>query len=335
MQSKRFIKMQKKSMILTVLITAIVSIMILVIGRRFIWKEPEATLNKEYFTPFAQEETHFSNVVFLGSIPTDLPDTLPLLYTRVSQNADISLKLDNYCETIQAENYDDTIVNYGVDCNYSWYKNENHIQYSSSMMNVNEIKRPNYATSSQIANDFLQMFYNDIELYNDGIGYLYCTDTFCDELEDINQANTIFLPYAFQHQGVSILTHEAIPNGAYVYVDSANRIVKAELDLINIDYTADETQYPLLSIDEAIENINNDNAVLYTYDDYSGELKNSGSISVLHDVQLTDIGLNYLMNEAQDLATPTYYFMGTAKDTYGDTIDVEIITPAIRFTLAD
>lgn len=327
--------MNKKMFVLvSVLIIAVVA-MFAVTMRDIFKVGPKAPIEQEYFVPFEEQTSRFSGAVYTGLIPTDLPNTLSLLNTQVNNTVSMTDRLNKYCLIFETETHNNITINHGENCDYSLYS-DGHIQLES-IFYTDTSGKLSFATSTHAADEFLRQFYgNNMQLAEEEIEYLYCTETYCDEVDNISDANTVFLPYYFVHQDTSILTREQIPDQAVVYVDNMGRIIKAELDMVDINYQADETSYPRLSISEAVENINNNKAVLYTYDDiYADGSKSEASIASLSNINLTSVSLNYLMNQENTLAVPTYYFLGTAMDTYGDTIDVEILTPAINFTVVE
>ena len=330
----------KSKKIVIVILTILIAIVLALIFYRKHQSEQRVSLNQEYFTPIDDQNATFMGATYTGDLITDWPKSLPLINIRTVTYDDLAAKVNAYCQIYDADEYGEY---YGNLCDYSLYA-DGHIQMIEFNTDQADVSGENSSALSleratRAADAFLANFYGDnSHLTMSSFTELVCEGASCYWLEDESlPANAVELTYSRQYQNVPISTRRAGGDYISVLVGANDRIIKVELETNTIDYQVEPESYPLLSISEAVENINNNQAVLYDYDDadfYEDNPSQTVSIDSLYNLNLKSVFLDYQMNDQQTQAVPTYDFFGTAQDINGNVMNVVIYTPAIQFEVA-
>ncbi len=102
-------------------------------------------------------------------------------------------------------------------------------------------------------------------------------------------------------------------------------VLEAPLNLYSINQIK---SYKTINIDKALSNIYGGNAYYISYISDEDDSK-----VTLVNVILESVQLEYRLDDEQAQAIPCYRFSGTATNDHDERVDIEIITPAINFTV--
>jgi hypothetical protein len=304
------------SIILTVAIVLMAIIFIYVKTR------PKVIIENDFFTTSAsQTGTSFNRVTYTGD-NIKAPSRLPALTISSTSATPVYKNIFDYCQIQENEVKNDGLIYfYGNLCDY--YIHNDIISLTTLSDTVSE-KTISFTEADNIAQTFIRNIYN--------------SDAFALAVNltpAIQTDTSIDLAYSVHYHDIPIYDHEYPLSAITLQIDGDNTIAGA-LPASIMSAQPQEQEFPTLSINQALSNIKNNKAYLASYNDYNyGNLNSSfvENLSTLTNISLSTAVLEYRLNDAGDLAIPSYHFSGTANDTRGNKMDVDIITPAINFTI--
>ncbi len=113
---------------------------------------------------------------------------------------------------------------------------------------------------------------------------------------------------------------------AQVFINRNSQVSKVTIQPQLQDFEADEAILPIISVPEAMRNIEANRASVISS---IGEDFASIDLSSLSSGVLTTASIEYRYDDVLGLAYPFYRFSGTALDPTGKTVNLELITPAV------
>lgn len=286
------------------------------------------TINDDFLRPLHQEKSNFQESSIMSK-DTSFPTSLPLLNITTSSIENFSNKLNEYCQIKTFEK------NYAVGniCHYTTFNNNFNVQLhtadsnkSTNIANLMDVIKTNDILFNQIYNTEL------IKIDQKSITYLSGED---EELQPTTSDNATVIDafYDYQYNGVPIRIKNQLGGTFYLITDSNNRVLKAELVNQKIDFQPQETLHHLISATTALQNIEQGNGFLLNYDDLEYIIGSSPelNISLFKKTVFNEISLEY--RYITNLAIPCYHFSGTGFDAHNNKVDLEVVTPAINFTI--
>lgn len=321
---------QKKSfsilIIFLLIIGIILGIIFLFLRSRFVTK-PEFKLAEDFFTDTINpdKKTTFYEARYNGpAIST--PEELPILsISNQDVTASLYQKLNEYCQI--TENND--IYFYGHLCNYSQYENGKSPQvllidqqFTDNLINIQQ--------ADILAKEYLNTVWpNPYEVSLVDYAYFYGHGE--AEPTTQNKANQTWMFYAPSFQNIPIVTHDIMDYIFSFIINSNNQVLKAELKTNQLNHTSESTYYPLISLNQAIKQINQGQAYLgYVYDDYEQD----PPLSSFSKLQFDKAVLQYRIYKDNTKAIPAYVFTGVGIAANKQEVVLEVVTPAINFTIA-
>lgn len=320
------------------IILVFVLVLLIIIINYFIFFNKGSKNPIQIPTDFLESETssNFNNINYSGNNPYFPVDKLPLL--KIEQiKIPILEHLNNYCQTYNnQENF-----SYGNICDYNTHFSKSPIEvyfhdysFSSNIINIKSAINTGFK--------FIEFFY---ELTNSPI--INTSVLFYEEKEDnyeylesnSKSANLATTSYNYSYQQIPIFSKNAQFDHIKLLINSDNKIIKAFLyqNLINI--APINNDYQLLEINTALKNIEQQKAYLLSFSETQDYLNENYSpitdfnLNLFTSVNLNSVKLEYRYAD-DNLAIPVYRFSGTAIDLNQNELSVEIITPAINFTVS-
>lgn len=295
---------------------------------------PSTIINEDHLSPIEDVHTTFSKVQFKGQANFD-KQQLPI--TKISVNntqSALNTSLTHYCQVNQGE------LNkyfHGNICDYTNYENGTRPQVVFTNSSTNVSTGININDAQAVASAFMQSVYQDSTplLMLNGVSYFVVDEDSSVELEYVanaSQATHAWLFYSFAHHDIPLIPHN--DNNSYFsfIVDTANQLHKAELHSKLYQTQDSEELYPLISINDAIANIENGKGYLASY--YAaGDIGNRNLLSQFDQVIFNEVKLEYRINTLETQAIPSYHFIGTGFNKLNKPMGIEVITPAINFTI--
>lgn len=111
-----------------------------------------------------------------------------------------------------------------------------------------------------------------------------------------------------------------------IMIDSSYRVVRL-IYQFSLFSTALSKEIATISLETAVENLNNGRgSIISAYQDAIEPL----NLEVVKDVDLTEAQLEYRVDQSSGLVLPVYFFTGTAKNSTGDTMRIQLITAAVK-----
>lgn len=344
---------------LKLIIAALAGVVTMLLGFGiYRWLHPRTQVPAEFFSQLENmPTTTFEKPQFTGE-KLQTPSHLPVLTTSVSSLEDWQARLDAYCQVYQASDF----VREGKICDY-YPSNE-----STTLVVMRGIESfgsvpTDAATAEQSARTLLATIYGDDitplvvsssyfptetpqsevtesedESYQDvdETFFTLADDEFDDYLTTLDESvvsedesdpeATMYFSQSYQDIPISRKDHSQ--KTIIVTVGPEYKIANATLWNPVIKVASTSKKYPLISIEEALDDIAAGNA----YVSYYNMLEENTSYSQLTNINFDNVTLEYRLNDEQTQAIPCYHFSGMATDANGDPVAAEIITPAIRFT---
>lgn len=140
----------------------------------------------------------------------------------------------------------------------------------------------------------------------------------------ITEAHSIYIPYAYQIDGYPIFLNSKNYYVATFLVDKNQRIIKASIYPYKLKVSPSRS-YKTLNISLAMSNINNNNAALVYTDSFG-----TNKILNIASGDLTTADIQYRADPSTSSVMPYYHFTGTLKDSSGNPVVGELITPAVQ-----
>jgi hypothetical protein len=147
-------------------------------------------------------------------------------------------------------------------------------------------------------------------------------------LDDSTQAeaNMVSIPFATTVGPYPVFLENQDVFPVIYFVSSRYQVEKVVFNPLQLQLGETTMSSPPLSIEEAIENINNDKgAIIRAGQQKFGEL----NLTEITEAKLTKVSVEYRVDQELGLAYPFYRFSGTAENAAGFELDVDIVTPAV------
>lgn len=144
------------------------------------------------------------------------------------------------------------------------------------------------------------------------------------DTNSIAEAHAIYIPYSYQLDGYPIFLNSKNYYVATILVDAQQRIIKAEIYPYTLSVSPTRS-YKTLSVSLAMSNINNNNAALVYTDSFG-----TNKILNIASGDLTTADIQYRADISTSTVVPYYHFTGSLKDTSGNPVVGELITPAVQ-----
>lgn len=141
------------------------------------------------------------------------------------------------------------------------------------------------------------------------------------------KATIMQIDFTYMIEGVPIYLEHERAAVVIVTIDSQNVVRSVYFQPYFVSFVPTEQKTTLISLETALENINNHSeaAIVYAYEETTGEF----SINKIQSGELKTVGLQYRADLKTGLAYPFYHFAGELINADGQTIQAEIITPAV------
>ena len=185
------------------------------------------------------------------------PESLPILQIS-SHNLTNELyqNLDNFCQI--ESNYD--VYFYGKYCNYNKYE----AGKSPQVLLVDQIFTEQNIDLKK-ANDLVLQYFNSVwprtyPITLVDFSYMHGEEESSPSTP--NKANLLWMFYAPSFQNIPIITHNIVDYLFSFIVSSSDQVLKAELKTEQLNYHSENLLYPLISINQAIDQINKGKAYL-------------------------------------------------------------------------
>ncbi len=319
--------MKKSQLIIIVILVVLIGV---VITLRFASqnRQQAVSVTADFFVPPLGQTTAFSRVSFSGTTP-DLPTALPLLTVSFSPNQSLLPFLDQYCQI----NSSDQAFYFGDRCDYYLFDDNQYLEVSTKAVATTELTVNLPKTLSQ-AELFLQQLFpglGQVTLNQDQTRFL--TGQFELAPTTLDKATVANLVFNYTYQQIPIMAASAIfPDFSFFY-NSDLQLLKMTLITNYLHYSPELATHSLLSIDQALTQIDNNQAYLLNIGDSNFEQSSPLDIAAMSNISLDKVSLQYRFDQSTLIAIPSYLFSGTGTDGNGNQLDVEIITPAVNFTI--
>lgn len=321
------VKKSYRLLIIFLLIIGIILAIIFLSLRAKFAPAPKFELAEDFFTNTTTEEkTTFRDARYNGpslSTPTELPI---LAISSQDVAAGLYQKLNQFCQI--EENQD--IYFYGHLCDYSQYENGKSPQvlwidqqFTDATINI---QQADVLVKQYLSNVWPNPYEISLVDYSYFHGH--------GELEPAapNKANQAWMFYAPSFNDIPIVTHNILDYIFSFIVNSNNQVLKAELKTTQLNHQSEETLYPLISLNQAIRQINQGQAYVgYVYDEYEQD----PPLSSFSKLQFDKVVLQYRIYKDNTRAIPAYVFTGMGVAADKQEVVLEVVTPAINFTIAN
>jgi hypothetical protein len=144
---------------------------------------------------------------------------------------------------------------------------------------------------------------------------------------NLNEATQMVIPFAYQIEGLPVMVGTTSSFPAEVFIDRNRTILKIIFSPVPLSYTLTPAQR-VISLDEAVANINNQKGTIIGYNLESGT---DISLGQIQQGELTQVIMEYRLDPTSNLIYPFYHFAGKVQTPSGETA-LEVITPAIVTT---
>ena len=320
--------MTKKQIIVTTIIITAILIIAFFIFNLFTKKETSTEeIVPQLLSSFSSTETQYSLPAFNGTWPA-MPKELPLLSIQLNSITDLASELENYC--LIDDQYENIFI--GSNCSYYFYGQDQYLELTNNTkvdyQSLSLITKEEAVSNIQ---NFLNIFVPDknaLALTN--VAYW----SGGPELTKVssNLATTIQLDYNYAYQSIPILSKTIVSRSSTFFTNATAPIQKAEIPTRTLSYTPQTQKYSLLSLEQALTNIANNQAYLLTISNFTANAEDPSNspmdITQLSELYLNEVALEYRFDEINLIATPVFHFNGKALDKNGNRINIEIITPA-------
>jgi len=325
--------MKKNQLILIlVLILLIISINYYTFKKKGI-KEP-IELPPELITSDQYPSNNFSKINYVGSTPIFSTTKLPLLKVSVKENETLYSSLKKYCQIYNQEDiyYDGEI------CDFTAYLNNQRPQVLTRSQTYSSNKISN-SQLLELGYQYLKNFYSttNADFFHTKINYFSGEQEFVPS--SINDANLARIDYNYGYQQIPIFHKNDDSSHTDLLINNNNQVVMANLNIKQIDIFPEKDNYQLLDITNALKNIEQQKAYLLSFSEMQDYLSENYSpvedfnLNLFTSVNLNSVKLEYRYGD-DNFAVPVYRFSGTAIDLNQNELFIEIITPAINFTVS-
>lgn len=156
-------------------------------------------------------------------------------------------------------------------------------------------------------------------MYFDGLDEL--------DLTTPENASALEIPFTYTIEGIPLYLGHARTAPISIIMNYQNEMQKVVFQPGFFDFVPAEGRAEVVGLDVALENINNKNeaVVVGAYEEETGVF----SLDQIRSGELTAVRLEYRADVESGFAYPFYRFTGTLVNQDGQTINAEIITPAV------
>ncbi|MBT3249677.1 MAG: hypothetical protein HN846_03435 [Candidatus Pacebacteria bacterium] len=141
-------------------------------------------------------------------------------------------------------------------------------------------------------------------------------------------ADIINIPFSYTIDSYPLRYQKESVDPFMVMLNNEGQVVRIDFSPFFISTQTISKNFRI-PIDQAVANINNNQGSIINFGMEQGT---SADLSVIKSANLSSINIEYRYDEEIGFAYPFYRFSGKAEDLSGQTIQLEIITPAIETT---
>ena len=309
------------------LIVSIISF-IIVIFIRLITPQ-ESVVEKTTFinTNRDNEKTTFSQIYFVGqSIKT--PKKISSLGVQFSSTTVDDIK-DNLIQKYQLKRHP-SLNTLWTGESYSLSYNNINDEYTfskKSYIKPNLVTDVNKAIKS--AETFISEVFPNIETKTLSKNIRYLHGEIEMHLGERNEANAVEIPFTYSINSIPVfIDHKPAPLFSVIFnAEYEVQKIVFQSDLLAVFPT--DNSLSTISIEKAIENINNEQAVIINSYSDDGALY---SIKDIKSGDLEKVSFEYRVDTKEAIGYPFYRFSGELVNNEGKTIQAEIITPAVKIS---
>lgn len=298
-------------------------------------KVPSANINRDFFTTpswLSTTKSTLTGAQFSGTTSTEI-NSLPILNTTFTPIDNFYPILDNYCQITSVN----STYHLGQICNYYTY-DESYPIISATTQN-NQEQSADIAQIKQTGINFINTVYTaqPHSLILQDYSFIYNSDSDYEtdssnlKQKDIVATKLFFTP---NFENIPILERSAVISRISLTLNNNLQVATASLTSNLLNVVPQEKRFSLLNMEEAISNINKGRVFISYVENANSLTVKTIDISKLTNINLTTVKIEYRLNESQNLAIPCYHFSGTGFDAHNNKVDLEVVTPAINFTIA-
>lgn len=185
-------------------------------------------------------------------------------------------------------------------------------------------KITNFDQTTQVAQSFINSLLPGLNLKPAQDSFTY----FNNGPESIevskDQAELVNIKFYYLIDNLPILYAKKSDPSFDVTVDAQNTLLSMTFypQFINFQIIGTRASIP---IEKALSNIQNNQAAIVNVQNY----KTAIDLKSLNDVTLDSVTLEYRADDTSKLVYPFYHFRGQATDSFGDRLNIQVITPAV------
>ncbi len=307
-----------------VFVSLVIAILFWIITPRetVIQKTDFITTNKD------QQKTNFSGIAFVGT-PIETPQKLPILAIKTEHDAADTIKnslIDQY-KLIKHPNLS------GL-----WLSDLYSLSYNSldkAYIFFDKTYRPEDANlylnsvnkAISVSTDFVKRLFPELTIEVDKNNLVYLEGLVEMHPGEKNHANSVMIPFNYMYQGVPLFVDKNRGNLLELIVNARDEIKKITFKEDIISFIPTEKTISIISLTEAIENINQSEALLLNSYSEDGL---PYSISDIAYGDLETVKLEYRADLDTNIAYPFYHFYGNLVNNNNKQFKAEIITPAVK-----
>lgn len=310
-------------------IFAVVGVLLTIVLRLITPPSPEIPKTDFVFTNQTSGTTTFANIRFTGDF-TPPTSSLPIASIQASQTT-----LD-YVRDSLIEQYELQQV---VGISGLWQGPEYTLTYNEYLddfkfyywpdLHDSELPLTNPSQKIEAAQQFVNQYFPNLGLVaqKDSVSYF---EGHQEYFAEVNPAEATEMKIRFTQtiEGIPVyLAHER-STIVEVTINEESRIIGVTFQPYFVSFSPSEQQVSIVSLESALENINNHSeaAIVYAYGEETGDF----TIEQIQSGELKTVDLQYRADLEAGLAYPFYHFVGELSNAAGQTIQAEIITPAVQ-----
>jgi hypothetical protein len=308
------------------------SLLILSAVFRLLTPQKQISSSAEFVsTNINQTTSDFSNVSFIGQAPA-FPEKLSVGTIEVIENEDqvINKIIDAYgLETnSQSERYWTNQQNQYLhqDIYSKKYQLSLGVETATGESRLNLTQAINKA-ATELKNLFPSLSLSPLSTQ---VSFLKKNVEFYEKAQ-FEDADFITIPFSYTISNFPLKYQKENIDPFIIMLDKQGQIIRINFSpfFIKVSLVSNNTR---ISINQALTNLNNDQGSIITFGLEQGT---KADLSVIQSAELDQISIEYRYDEKANLAYPFYRFSGTGQDQSDQTIQLEIITPAIETSLVE
>jgi hypothetical protein len=317
----------KKKWYLILIGVSVVGILITIILRVF---TPKNTVLQQ--TEFIQvnktgDQTVFKNIKFIGDIPINLKERLPLVSLQQSNTSadyirDRFIKNHNLAPVAEIDGLwkgDEYTLSFDE-------TNGNYLFYSNFLPEDTLLTNKNKAI--EVAENYVLETFSQLPFKSQKKGIRKFSGIQQMSEKDFGAINAMEIPFTYSIEDIPLyIGHENTPPLS-VLINNEYEIQKIVFQTVFFYPLPREESFNIISISEAVENINNRQhaSIISAYESETGIF----SLEEISEGELTSVSLEYRADLDTKTAYPFYRFSGELENNEGKIITAEIITPAVK-----